>query len=208
MRTELRTDSFHTPFPTVEQLPVIDVAAVDPARAATVDRVSRRAREDGHAAGYADGYERGRSEAHAEAAREVALAMKALHGGVDALAVRDAAGLAELTTTAIDLAMAIAEAVLQRELAASTTAGRDALVRALAVAPRRGVIDAHLHPSDLATVGSLDGLVPGGELQLVADDTVERGGCVLHIGATHIDAQLGPALARVRAELMGDEEQP
>lgn len=206
MRTELRAGIRNNPFPTVEQLPVIDVATIDPARAASNERLSRRVREDAHASGYADGYDRGRAEAHDDAAREVALALQALHAGVDALAARDAAGLAELTTTAIDLAMAIAEAVLQRELADATTAGRDALVRALTIAPRRGVIDAHLHPADLTTVGSLDGLAPGGELRLIADDTVERGGCVLHIGATHIDAQLAPALARVRAELMGDEE--
>ena len=192
------------PFPTLDQLPVIDVAGMDPIRSESIERAASRAHRDGHAAGYAEGYSVGNAAGRADADRELALAVGALLAGVDALAARDAAGLAELTTTAIDLAMAIAEAVLQREVA-TTAAGRDALIRALTVAPDRGIIDAHLHPLDLETIGETTDLAPGSELRLVADTAVERGGCVLHVGATHIDAQLGTALERVRAELMGTE---
>ena len=211
MRTDTTTadpttaDTTTHAFPTIDQLPVIDVAGMNPIRSESIERAGNRARQQGHAAGYAEGYSVGSAAGRADADREVALAVNALHAGVDALAARDAAGLAELTTTAIDLAMAIAEAVLQREFDI-TTAGRDALIRALSVAPDRGVIDAHLHPFDLETIGDPTHLAPGSELRLVADATVERGGCVLHVGATRIDAQLGTALERVRAELMGTEE--
>ncbi len=41
----------------------------------------------------------------------------------------------------------------------------------------------------------------GRDLTLVADPGVEPGGCILAVGDSRIDAQLGPALDRVRAAL-------
>ena len=41
-------------------------------------------------------------------------------------------------------------------------------------------------------------------VEVVGDLRVEPGGCVLEGGECHIDAQIGPALDRVRAALLGD----
>ncbi len=41
--------------------------------------------------------------------------------------------------------------------------------------------------------------------EVLADPTVERGGCILDVGPARVDAQLSAAVARVRAELEGAE---
>ena len=192
-------------FPTVDQLPVIDMIGADPEHAITIDRAAKRAREEAHTAGYSDGYTEGVDAARAEVRSEIVHAVSALHAAAAELSERDAVGLASMTTAAIELAVSIAEAVLQREVTTSVLAGRQALARALSVAPNRGEVDAHLHPSDIDAVGDIAELAPGRDVRLVPDASVERGGCVLHVGAARIDAQLGTALARVRAELMGTD---
>src|SRR6478736_1672650 len=53
----------------------------------------------------------------------------------------------------------------------------------------------------LATLPDPSDLHPGGSVTLVADESVERGGCIVEAGERHIDAQLGPALDRVRSVL-------
>ena len=40
-------------------------------------------------------------------------------------------------------------------------------------------------------------------VEIVADHGIERGGCVLEVGACSVDAQITPALARVREVLKG-----
>lgn len=72
------------------------------------------------------------------------------------------------------------------------------LVRsALALAPEGDVATLRLHPDDYETV---DGLPV--EAKLVADPSIERGGCVVEVGATRIDAQRGPAISRLRRALV------
>ena len=41
-------------------------------------------------------------------------------------------------------------------------------------------------------------------MTVIADPAVEPGGCILEVGDSRIDAQLGSALDRVRAALLGD----
>jgi flagellar assembly protein FliH len=115
---------------------------------------------------------------------------------------------AELRTAfevaAVDAALALAEAILGRELAVATDPGRDAIVRALAVAPvgPDGVV-VRLHPLDRDRLGDLHDLALGREVTVVADATVAPGGCAATVGATDIDASVAAALARVRLVLGG-----
>ena len=89
-------------------------------------------------------------------------------------------------------------------LAAMVARGHDVT----AMAPRAGAgagADApagdavvRLNPADVATVGDL---TFGRELTIVADPSVEPAGAIVEVGACTIDAQIGPALARVRKAL-------
>ena len=158
------------------------------------------------------GFAEGRVAALSQVRDDVASAMEALASAVDQLERRDGLGLAEVPAGAVELALAIAEAVIGREVSASQSPGADALARAIVLAPDRGPLDARLHPLDIETLHDVDALAPGRELRLHADPSIERGGCILEVGPARIDAQIGAALERVRAELLGAEllgtEQP
>jgi len=192
------------PFPAVDDLPTIRAAAsgpLPPAVAAAARRAEDRGYEDGLRRGYEEGYAAGAGDARSD----VAYALTALHAAIEDLHRRDAAGVATLTDEAVALAVAIAEAVIGRELATSVDPGRDALVRALALAPDRGAAIARFHPEDVALLGPIDTVAGGRTIDVLADPTVERGGCILDVGPARVDAQLSAALDRVRAELEGAE---
>jgi len=70
------------------------------------------------------------------------------------------------------------------------------LEEALALVPGDDLAVLRLHPDDAEAVVSLPV-----DAKVLPDETVERGGCVVDVGATRIDAQIGPALARLRAAL-------
>lgn len=164
---------------------------------------------EARAAGYADGYRRG--EAAATAAHETAQgewrhraerALAALAGAAAGWQARQAVALTDIEDAVVEAAFDLARAVVGRELELARHPGRDALARALALAPEGVAVAARLHPDDLAALGEATDLAPAGcELTLVPDPAVEPGGCLLDAGATRIDAQIGPALERVRAAL-------
>lgn len=169
---------------------------------------ARALREEASRVGYEDGYAAGRAAAVQDAAAEittlsagVASALAAVESAATALAARQGAEVADVERSVTALAVQIAETILGRELAACDAPARDALTRALQLAPPRIDATARLHPDDLSTVGELDAVVTDRTVTLIADPAVERGGCLLDVGACRIDAQVGPALARVRKEL-------
>ncbi len=198
----LRTD----PFPTIDELggATVVVPSAD-AAAAPVEEL--RTEEDGYADGLLRGYEDGRRQAAAEARDDLSFALRAMHAAIEDLHRADTVGIDSLAHDVIELAMSIAEAIVGREIDTAVDPGRDALVRALALAPDRGAIVARLHPADLERLDET-GLAAGRDLELVADPHVSPGGCVLDAGSARIDAQVPAALARVRAELAAHDLAP
>jgi flagellar assembly protein FliH len=193
------TDAFRP----IDELPPLGAAFVDPGAAIAYDD----AHQQGYAAGLAEGRCRGEAQGRADATEHV---MAEAHAALDAIVAataalrdRDIAGMATLSEFAVDLALDLARTIVGREIDTAIDPGRDALVRALAVAPPAGDVVARLHPEDLATLGGVDQLVDGRELRLVADPSVGRGGCTLDAGPSHVNATIEAAIERVRAELTG-----
>ncbi|HEV7685518.1 MAG TPA: FliH/SctL family protein, partial [Acidimicrobiia bacterium] len=161
------------------------------------------------------------SESVAAGARLEALA-RALGDAGDDLRRRQALELTDLEDTLARTAVDLASAIIGRELQISASPGADALARALALVPAGSMAVARLHPADAAVLAEAEagavagiGAVAGGYLvargsgtpasvTIIADPAVEPGGCILEVGESRIDAQLGPALDRVRAALLGD----
>lgn len=169
---------------------------------------ARQVREDAARVGYEDGFAAGRREATAQAERRAAdaaaaldAALAALDGAMAQLQARQTVAVADVEQEIVATALQIAEAVLGREVQAADDPGRDALVRALALAPQRVAAVARLHPEDAQTLGAIDDITAERDLTIVPDAAVERGGCILDVGACRIDAQVGPALQRVREVL-------
>lgn len=205
--SDLRTSAFATAH-------VVDARLTDPHLQSLVDDATRAAVErgsvEGRAAGYAAGLaaaaddvraaeERRDAEARArQASRDEALvvAVGVLTAAATAFEQRQALALADVEDAVVELALGVARAVLDRELAVSSDPGGEALARALALAPAAAPAVARLHPDDIATVAQ----APQG-VTLVADPGVERGGCVVESAGRRVDAQIGSALDRVSAVL-------
>ena len=163
------------------------------------------ARTQGHADGYARGIEEGRRAGQDQAMREfselLAPALEALEAARDLLVARDALHAEEIEGALMALAVDVAEVLVGHELASVDAPALDAVRRALQLAPQRGDIVVHLSPADMELVHAVAPLAPGRSVEVVADGSVERGGCLLRVGSCTIDAQLAPALERVRTAL-------
>jgi flagellar assembly protein FliH len=178
-----------------------------PAPAAPLDPAVARAQvqqgyDDGYQTGLADGLAAGRAAAAGESAEAVARAealFRSLVEAADDLRRRQALELKGLEDTLARTAFDLAAAVVGRELQLSSSPGADALARALALVPAGCMATARLHPSDVASLGAVSEAVA-----VIADPAIEPGGCILGVGDSRIDAQLGSALDRVRAALSGD----
>jgi flagellar assembly protein FliH len=215
----------HRASPLEAEIP-LPAAPVDPVVAAAEER---RGYDDGYRAGMAEGLAAGRAAMAAESvavtARLEALA-SALGDAGDDLRRRQALELTDLEDTLARTAVDLASAIIGRELQISASPGADALARALALVPAGSMAVARLHPADAAVLaeaeaGAATGAVAGSgagaggylvargsgtpaSVTIIADPAVEPGGCILEVGESRIDAQLGPALDRVRAALLGD----
>ena len=191
----------------VQAMPfAVDLTA--PARSkvdqAEVEEAVTTGYRDGFEAGHHEGYQAGMASARAElAAAEqernavVEQAVLALQQAMTELRAAKRSTLAGLEDELTEGAFAIAEAVLDRELTVAENPGRDAVARALALAPT-GAAVVRLNPADAKSVGPLDF---GRELTVVADPAVEHAGAIVEVGACRIDAQIGSALERVREAL-------
>jgi flagellar assembly protein FliH len=192
----LRGVSFERAFSPLEaELP----GPVDPAVAAAEER---RGYDDGYGAGMAEGLAAGRAALAAESAAHAARlesVIRSLDEAAADLRRRQALELAGLEDTLARTAVDLASAIIGRELQVAASPGADALARAMGLVPAGATATARLHPADAALI--TDG--PTG-VTFIADPAVESGGCILEVGDSRIDAQLGSALDRVRAALLGD----
>ncbi|HLF40376.1 MAG TPA: FliH/SctL family protein [Acidimicrobiia bacterium] len=169
--------------------------------------------EAGFERGYTEGFDSGREKAAAEEAAVMARLERAHHAlslAARALHERQALELAGLERDITAAAFELAEAVVGRELALAASPGLEAVARALRLAPPGEAAVVRLHPADAAEVnravepgGAVD---PSRNLTVVADERVEPGGCVVEAGDCRVDAQISPALARVRDALLGAPE--
>ncbi len=180
--------------------------------AAELHRLREQARTEGWAAGHAEGM----AQAEAAVARVEAEAQARLLAVQQRWESRIASTVAALTAACAQVdatppvggetfdqlvlgaTLALVEDVFARELAVAAQPGADALRRALALSPEDGPTVVRLNPDDLERI---DPVVLAGlpaSVRLVADPLVEHAGAVAETGVQRVDAQLGPAMQRVR----------
>jgi flagellar assembly protein FliH len=195
----LRGVSFERAFSPLESELPRPAVEVDPVIAAAEEL---RGFDEGYRAGMAEGLAAGRAAMSAESAAHLAR-LEALIRSLDEAAAdlrrRQALELAGLEDALARTAVDLASAVIGRELQVAASPGADALARAMGLVPAGATALARLHPADAALVTE----TPTG-VTILADPAIEPGGCILEVGDSRIDAQLGSALDRVRAALLGD----
>lgn len=154
----------------------------------------------------AEGYQQGLAEAEADAAcsaaeerrRQLARMADAMCAAADAVVDGRQRATVEAQATVVQLAVDLAEAVVRRELAMGRQPAVEALRRAVSLVPSGEDLLVRVHPGDVVPADELQSLVPTAAVRVLADPAVEPGGCVVDAGACHVDAQIGPALARAR----------
>ena len=180
-----------------------------------VARWRAEAEATGYAAGWAQGVREAREAAGAEAARaaeetaqiaemhrmRTERAVRTIGRAAEALESRAVPAAQDLEEQIVATAFAIAEAVLGRELRTAAEPGRQALTRALALAPANRPVVVRLNPADRLTIGVTELVMDGRTVSLVDDPGLQPGDAVALCDATTVDARLGPALDRVREVL-------
>jgi flagellar assembly protein FliH len=195
-----------------------DVRALSPRVAAQLQHEGEQVRRTAHADGFAAGYAEGHAHSAAELTRErdqlsavSEREREQLSARVNAVLASLAADIAllpqrltpsedELGSAVLDAAFRLAEAVVAHDVAARADGVRTVLTRALALAPDGVDAIVRLAPADADTIGTL--LADGARsVRLVADASIDRGGCVVESGSLRVDARLSAALARAKAVL-------
>lgn len=192
------------------EVPRLSAIAAYRDRSADAHEHGARLRDEGFRAGYEVGLRSGAAEAervaaeHRRAVDGLATALAAIERAAGALERRDAVSLADVERDAVALAVALATELVGRELAITEQPVVDALRRAMRLTPDRGLPRIRVHPDDEAAIRAE---LEAGTIrcpdaaEIVADPAVERGGCLVDVDACRIDAQLGPAIERLRAAL-------
>lgn len=189
--------------------PSLDAVARTDQREAVNARYEE-ARRAGFERGYTDGMARAEAEIdaiiadHRSAHQRCTQAARALEAAGRDLADRDAIALSSIEEDVVRLALALASEIVGRELRSTPEPVRDAIRRALALAPDRGTAFCHVHPDDAEVALAVVAGDPmrREHVEIVPDPRVELGGCVVEVGECRIDAQVGTALERMHQALL------
>lgn len=140
---------------------------------------------------------------HAAATHELVMVTAALSAAVDQLTGRDRDDLSGIEEQTVRFGVELAEHLVGRELTSTDDQLAAAIMRAMTLTPERGAIVLRINPLDREGAGTMLDERPelAGRIEIIADATVERGGCIAVVGPLRIDAQLGPAMERVRVVL-------
>ncbi len=174
-------------------------APAEPAQQPTVrdlEALEQQARDEGYAAGLAQGMTEARTVLHERMARLDALLDSA------ARPLRSMDELVELELTR--LAMTVARQVISHELRTAPDLVVEAVRQAaLALPSASGNLRVRLHPDDLALLRSLD--MAESHWQLLPDNSLQRGDCLLESERSRLDARVETRLAAVVDAVLGAE---
>lgn len=185
-----------------------------PQLTALADRAREAARAQGYAVGWAEGRREAqlRAEADAEAAADMArrteeqreiehrAVVEALTAAADELRAAVAEVCTRIGAQATELAFAVTEELLGRELATVDDHGADVVRRVLSVVPDGATPQVRVHPS-IGASPALAHLAERG-LHVVPDPAIEPHDAVVETDDNIIDLRIPAALDRLR-EVLG-----
>ncbi len=159
-----------------------------------------------------ESYERGREAGRAELPWQEAEALQsvqlALERAVRALEDERSATLRAQRETVIELALAVARRILEREVAARLDDIEPLLERALPLLAQAGPVVLYLAPGDLETLRAggapaLERLAGRALAGIEADEELRPGDARLSAGSAGVDARIETILEQFRAEMRG-----
>jgi len=166
------------------------------------DAIRRQAHEQGRAAALAEA-ERAIDE---KIGKQVGTLVPALRAAVDRLHAAEVQWLAHWEKTAIHVAAAIASRVIRREVSRTPDVTLVLVKEALELAAGKADVQVHMHPEDVKALGEQAQRLAGefsrlGNAEIVADASIEPGGCRVDTRFGTIDQQFNAQLARIEQEL-------
>jgi flagellar assembly protein FliH len=182
-------------------------AAADQAAQIRINAAEQRARDAEARA------ENAIAKAKADAEARLGTAAAALERALASISVLERQVIEAAEGETVRLALAIANRILAREIAADPAWMRDLLATALADVPDRRRVVVRCAPSDAAMIrerlAGAAAAVPGTErLELEADDTLAAGSLILVAGGTRLDASIAGSWERVAARMLAAAPRP
>lgn len=176
-----------------------DLEAVGP-WAEQIDDLRETARNAGFQQGRQEGLAAGLQAAKAKIEEQQAALGQAVQSAIAQLNARADELGRDLAAQVTDLAVEIAKAVLDREVAVAEDPGAEAIARCLDMVPDTGSLVVRLHPDDAAGLGPVPGL---GERELIiaADPALSPGDAIVSVDQITIDARLSESLRRIEDAL-------
>ena len=157
--------------------------------------------------GRVEGYRQGRERASEEMARELEGVRRELASSLERLANLESILSQRFEARLLEIAIEAASSIARQRVEAGDPIAARALEEALATLPDSTSVRARLHPEDLGVVEqSLRAELQAGRLELVADETLPRGGTIVECDAGRVDATIDTAEQAVRAAVVGAED--
>jgi flagellar biosynthesis/type III secretory pathway protein FliH len=155
---------------------------------------------------YSEGYRRGEAAGKAAFLQSVGEAAVALKGSAEAMAEARRQFLAATEPQVVALVKAIAQRVLHREIQTDEALVVRTVRAALANLTAREHMVLRLNPADIETFRKHElqvlEAVPGVNLDVVEDESVGSGGCIIDTESLHVDARLDQQLREVLDALL------
>lgn len=183
-------------------------AEAESARQRTYDR----ARQDGWDRAAGDLDEEIEKRASLLADERIGKSLSALQQAQQKLEALAETSVARWQTTAVQLAVAIAGKLLRRQLEVRPEDAAAMVAAALQLSAGSECVEVRLHPDDLQLLQSHSELAAASGLStidagcLVADQTVQPGGCLVQTTDGRIDARLPTLLDRITTELLDTDD--
>jgi len=177
--------------------------------------IRKSAQEQGQTDGYTAGVEQAKQEfdkkvqalAREQAGDQLKTTLPALQQAIENLKNERECWLAEWETAAVRVSVMIAEKVLRDQIEKHPQISQTILSDVLQLAAGTPKMKLKLHPRDLKQMGELaeefvTSLTGCAEVELIADDEISAGGCVIETHHGVIDARLETQLERIMNEIL------
>ncbi len=179
------------------------------------ETLKKQALEDGRKAGLAEGLKTAQQQIEQQAkqladqqmSKQLATVLPALQQAAQSLRDERDHWLLRWEQSAIHLGVAIAEKLLRFELAARPERAFGMIGEALQLAAGQPRLRVRLNPEDLERLGDsaaqiVQSLTTCAEAEVIGDETIFAGGCVIESRYGEVDARLETMLERITMELL------
>jgi len=190
------------------------VSAVERRSGDLAKQAWRKGQQEGYQQGLADGRKDGREQALVEAREEFKQRQESLISTlaevVKELDLRKRRLLSQAHKDLVSLAVSIARKVIRSVAEASPAVAEENVREAVRLTGSASDVVVRVHPEEREFLELLVGEIAeqfgqSKHVRLVADESVNRGGCVIQTEAGEVDGRIETQVSRIAEELLGSE---